>query len=416
MRSRSARAIPLLGAILAGTLFATTLQAQEAPVVIRGAKVLDGKGGTIAGNTVVVQGGRITALPKSASSGAVTYDLSRYTVLPGLIDMHDHIGTHFNGHDRMHTDGDGESLTDETLAGAGNAYTELVTGWTTIASPGAPSDAPLRDAINRGVLPGPRIHTSLEALADPKLSPDSIRAIIRERKAQGADFIKIFASASIRDGGTQTWSAEQLEAACGEAKKLGLMTMVHAHSEPAMRAVTLAGCSQIEHGVFATPDVLKLMAERGTYFDPQCGLIFSNYLGNRPKYEGIGNYNAAGFAAMEKAIPVAANVINMASKTPGLKLAFGTDAMPGAHGHNADDLVCRVQKGGQNPMDVIVSATSVNAASMGLAGQVGAIAPGLQADIIAVDGDPTRDITALQRVVFVMKGGRVYRNDTPSKR
>jgi imidazolonepropionase-like amidohydrolase len=112
---------------------------------------------------------------------------------------------------------------------------------------------------------------------------------------------------------------------------------------------------------------------------------------------------------MEKALPIAANVVRMASHTKGLKMVFGTDAVAGAHGHNADDLICRVKEAGQDPMAVIVSATSLNAESIGLGNEIGAIAPGFQADIIAVDGDPTKDITALKRVVFVMKGGRVYR-------
>ncbi len=358
--------------------------------------------------TVVVQDGRISRV--GAMHGAVTYDLSRYTLLPGLIDGHDHVGWHFNTTGRFHATGDGETVTDETLAGAGNAYVTLMAGWTTIASPGSASDAPLRDAIARGVLPGPRILTSLEPLSNATLVPDSIRALVRLRKAQGADFIKIFASASIRDGGTQTWSDEQLAAGCGEATRLGLRTMVHAHSAEAMRAATLAGCTQIEHGVFATQDVLDLMAQRGTWFDPQCSLVFTNYLDNRARYDGIGNYNAVGFASMEKALPAAANVVRMASRTRGLKLAFGTDAVAGAHGRNAEDLTCRVQKGGQAPMDVIMSATSRNAESLGLGDRTGAIAAGMEADLIAVDGDPTKDITALGRVVFVMKAGKVYRS------
>jgi imidazolonepropionase-like amidohydrolase len=334
-------------------------------------------------------------------------------VLPGLIDVHDHVGWHFNAAGRFHSTGDGETVADETLAGAGNASVTLMAGWTTIASPGSASDAPLRDAIARGLVPGPRILTSLEPLSNAALSPDSIRALVRLRKAQGADFIKIFASASIRDGGKQTWSDAQLAAGCGEATRLGLRSMVHAHSAEAMRAAALAGCTQIEHGVFATQDVLDLLAQRGTWFDPQCGLVFTNYLENRARYDGIGNYNAAGFAAMEQALPMAANVVRMARRTPGLKLAFGTDAVAGAHGRNADDLTCRVRQAGQPAMDAILSATSRNAEAIGLAERVGSIAPGMEADLIAVDGDPSTDITALRRVVFVMKGGRVYR--TPSR-
>jgi imidazolonepropionase-like amidohydrolase len=400
-------------ALVLGALFlasSSPVAAQEAPVVIRARRVLDGRGGVVDRGTVTVQGGKISQVG-AAPRGAVTYDLSRYTVLPGLIDVHDHIGWYFNKAGRFHSGNDGETPTDEAIAAAGNAYTTLMAGWTTIASPGSPADAPLRDAINRGVTPGPRIFTSLEPLSSNRLTPDSIRAIVRQRKAEGADFIKIFASASIRDGGKQTWSDEQLQAGCGEATRLGLHSMVHAHSAEAMRAATLAGCSQVEHGVFATQEVLDLMAQRGTWFDPQCGLVFHNYLDNRAKYDGIGNYNAVGFASMEKALPTAAHVVNMAWKTPNLLLAYGTDAVAGAHGRNAEDLTCRVREGGQRPMDAIVSATSLNARSLGMAGQIGAVAPGLRADLIAVDGDPTKDITALGRVVFVMKGGRVYKNE-----
>jgi len=175
-----------------------------------------------------------------------------------------------------------------------------------------------------------------------------------------------------------------------------------------MRRATEAGCTQIEHGIFATDEVLREMARRGTYFDPQCGLIFNNYLENRAKYEGIGNYNAEGFAAMERAIPLAEATIARAVKIPGLKMVWGTDAVAGAHGRNVEDLICRVQRGGQSPMAALASATSVGAEAMGMSNRIGAIAPGLEADMIAVEGDPSRDITALRRVRFVMKGGKVF--------
>ena len=381
--------------------------AQGQVTVIRTGRMLDGRGGSTSGASIVVTGSRIEAV--GATTQRATYDLSRYTVLPGLIDTHDHIGWHFNAAGRFHTASDGETSVDEAFAAAGNAWTTLLAGVTTIASPGSASDLPLRDAIARGVIAGPRILTSSEPLSSARLTPDSIRALIRRRKAEGADFIKIFASASIRDGGKQTWSDEQLAAGCGEAKTVGLRTMIHAHSADAMKAATLAGCTQIEHGVFATQETLDLMAQHGTYFDPQCGLVFHNYLDNRAKYDGIGNYNAAGFASMEQALPMAANVVRMASHTRGLKLVFGTDAVAGAHGRNAEELTCRVMDGKQDAMDAITSATSLSAEALGISGDVGAIAPGLQADIIAVDGDPTKDITALGRVVFVMKGGHVYK-------
>jgi imidazolonepropionase-like amidohydrolase len=222
--------------------------------------------------------------------------------------------------------------------------------------------------------------------------------------------IKIFASASIRDGGAQTLSDDQLEALCGEAKAQGMRTMVHAHSSASIKASVLAGCNQIEHGVFANDETLKLMADHGVYFDPQVCLVFRNYLDNRAKYEGIGNYNEEGFAAMEKAIPIATAMFTRAIHTPGLKVIFGTDAVAGAHGRNAEELVCRVQAGGQAPIDAITSATSLTAESLHMSDRIGSIAPGLEADIIAVQGDPTKDITALRHVMFVMKGGKVYKN------
>jgi imidazolonepropionase-like amidohydrolase len=291
-----------------------------------------------------------------------------------------------------------------------NAYRTLMAGVTTIQSPGDPEDKDLREFIAAGEIPGPRILTSLQPFSSTRPAPDTLRAAVRQRKEQGADVIKIFASASIRDGGAQTLSDEQLAALCGEANALGMRTMVHAHSSQSIKASVNAGCKQIEHGVFADDETLKLMADRGVYFDPQICLVFQNYLDNRPKYEGIGNYNEVGFASMEKAIPIATAMFKRALATPGLKVIFGTDAVAGAHGRNAEELICRVRAGGQSPMDALTSATSLTAESMRLGDQIGTIAPGMQADVIAVQGDPTTDITALRNVMFVMKGGVVYKN------
>ena len=205
-------------------------------------------------------------------------------------------------------------------------------------------------------------------------------------------------------------TAEQLNAACGEAHSQGLRAMVHAHAAEAMMLAVNAGCDQIEHGVFATPEVLRLMVTKGTYFSPQCGLVFRNYLENRPKYEGIGNYNAEGFASMERAVPLATAAVRNAANTPGLKLVFGTDAVAGAHGRNVEDLICRVNEAGQKPMDAIVSATSRAAESMKLGDSIGTLKAGMLADLTAVRGDVLADFTALRRVVFVMRDGRIARN------
>jgi imidazolonepropionase-like amidohydrolase len=397
--------------IFAAALFsATAMHAQSKPITIHADRVLDGRGNVIAGGTVVVEGGKITKVSKTAAPGA-TYDLKGLTLLPGLIDVHSHLTWYFNRQGRYHAGRDGDTPVQSMLSAAGNAYATLLSGVTTIQSPGSPEDHDLREWIELGQIPGPRVLTSLSPISNPNLSPDSMRAIVRQRKAQGADVIKIFASASIRDGGALTLKQEQLDAICGEAKAQGLRTMVHAHSIESIRASVQAGCDQIEHGVFADDATLKLMADHGTYFDPQICLVFRNYLDNRAKYEGIGNYNEAGFAAMGKAIPIATEMFKHALRTPGLKVLFGTDAVAGAHGRNVEELVCRVQAGGQSPLDAITSATSLDAQSLRMGDQIGSIAPGMQADLIAVRGDPTKDITALRNVVFVMKGGRIYKNE-----
>jgi imidazolonepropionase-like amidohydrolase len=382
---------------------------------IQADRVLDGRGGVLRNVRISVEGTRIAAVePNRGTTGKSgrVYDLSRFTVLPGLIDVHNHIVWHFNAKDRLHTENDGESGAQAALAAAANAYVTLTAGFTTIQSVGSPEDADLKDAMDRRGLPGPRLLTSLEPLDANTGLPDDFRRAVRERKAQGADLVKIFASKSIREGGSPTLTQEQLDAACGEAKALGLRTLVHAHSAEAIRRASLAGCTQVEHGALADDDALKLMADRGVYFDPQCGLIFQNYLENKPKYLGIENYTEAGFAAMEKAVPLAVATFRRAIATKGLKVLFGTDAVAGAHGRNAEELVCRVREGGQAASDAIISATSGAAESLGLADRIGRLAPGMEADLLAVEGDPLADITALRRVAFVMKGGWVYRNVT----
>ena len=380
-------------------------------IVLRAATVLDGRGGVRRNVDILVVGSHIARIgPRGAVlAGARLVDLGDRTVLPGLIDAHTHPVWYFNRQNRLHTANDGDTPAQSMLAATANAYAMLMAGFTTIQSVGSRSDADLRDWIATQGLPGPRILTSLDPLTDRTLSPDSLRALVRQRKAQGADLIKLFASASIREGGQQSMSDSQLVAVCGEAQALGLRTLVHAHSAAAVRAATLAGCTQVEHGIFVTQDVLTLMAQRGTYFDPQCALVFRNYLDNRNRYQGIGNYTDSGFAVMERVLPLAAADIRMALATSGLKVLYGTDAVAGAHGRNAEDLICRVERAGEAPMHAIVAATSLNAEALGLSDRIGAIAAGLEADIIAVDGDPLRDIAALRHVSFVMKGGHVMR-------
>lgn len=389
---------------------ARSAAAQGGPITIVAGRVLDGRGGSLKNATVVVDRGRILRIePRPVERP--TFSFPNGTLLPGLIDAHVHLGAYVNRNGRMHTADDLETAAQSALAGAANAHRTLLAGFTTVASIGGAEDLDLRDAIGRGEIPGPRVLTSLDPITDAGLTPEQLRGEVRRRVAAGANLIKIFASRSIRDGGAQTLSDAQLSAACGEARAAGVFAVVHAHSPESIRAATLAGCHQIEHGVFATTEVLTLMASRGTYFDPQCALIFRNYLDNRKWFQGLGNFTEEGFAAMERAIPLAVAVIRNAVATPGLKLVFGTDAVAGAHGRNAEDLVCRVRQAGQRPMDALVSATRTTAEALGLSRETGTLAAGLAADLIVVSGNPLDDITALQRVVFVMRAGQVHRHD-----
>ena len=380
-------------------------------IVIAASSLLDGNGRVLHNTRIVIEGSKIVAIDPKA--GPVDYDLRGLTVLPGWIDAHVHITWSF-GKDGKNA-GPAGTTQEAAYESATNAWVTLMAGFTTVQSVGSPTDVPLRDAISKGTLPGPRILTAIEPLigqAEKSGTPDEIRAYVRKQREAGADLIKIFAANS-PGRSAMTLSQEQLNAACDEAKKLGLRTLVHAYKD-AVRAATLAGCTQVEHGVGAADDDLKLMASKGIYLDPQAGMVWSNYLLNKTKFVGTPGYSNSleGFAGMEKLIPTYREFMQRAVKIPGLKIVFGTDALAGSHGRNAEEFIDRVLNCGVQPMAAMVSANSLGAEAMGMADQIGSIAPGLQADIIALDGDPLKDITAVRRVVFVMKGGIVYKNSS----
>jgi imidazolonepropionase-like amidohydrolase len=380
------------------------LSAQAADVTIRARAIVDGTGQVIPGTVVTVRDGKITRV--GTAGGPVTIDLGTATLLPGFIDTHVHIGWHFGADGRFAS---GQEPADQAaLYAAENAFVTLMAGFTTVQSVGALSDKPLREAIRRGILPGPRLLSSLGQISNPKLTPDEIRQQVRKTKADGADLVKIFASASIRDGGVPTLTQEQVDAACGEARAQGLRSMVHAHSPEAMMRAARARCTTVEHGALATPEALKLLADRGVFFDPNIGLVTQNYLENKKRFLGIGNYTEEGFASMEKGLALKDKMFPAALKTPGLKMPMGTDAVAGAHGQNMREVVERV-KSGQSIPDAIRSLTSISAASMGLEKEIGTIAPGFAADLVAVSGNPLEDVNALRQVVFVMRAGTVYR-------
>jgi imidazolonepropionase-like amidohydrolase len=377
--------------------------------------VFDGKGGVVRNVRLVIEGTKIIAVRTGdlRNAGPVDYDLRGLVVMPGWIDAHVHLSWSFGP--------DGKNLNEESgtpeaaYRTASNAWLTLMAGFTTVQNVG--SAIALRDAIARGLLPGPRILTGTEPLmgrGEQTGTPDEIRAYVRKQKHAGADLIKIYAAGGMLQG-PMTMSQEQLNAVCGEARRLGLRTLVHAYRD-AVPAAARAGCSQIEHGLGATDEDLKLLAEKGTYLDPQAGLLIETYLLNKDRYVGTPFFpaNLEAFETMKSILPANHELIKRASKIRGLRIVFGTDAVAGAHGRNAEEFICRVRDCGVDPMTALISANSLGAEALGLAGEIGSIAPGFDADIIALDGDPLKDISAVRRVVFVMKGGAVYKNLAPS--
>jgi imidazolonepropionase-like amidohydrolase len=388
----------------AALLFAGAAAGQEA-ITLRAGTLIDGKGGVTNDAVVVIEGSRIARL--GGEPQGTVHDLSKLTVLPGLIDTHVHISSHF-GKDGRYSN-EGESPAQFILYAMENAYRTLMAGFTTVQSIGAPQDLDLRDAVARGIVPGPRILTSIRPANESTGGPDEIRAFVRAVAKEGADLVKIFASKSIREGGAQTMTDAQIQAGCDEARKLGLRSWVHAHAASAMKAASLAGCTAVTHGSQGTDEVFAILAERGTYFEPNIGLVSQNYLAHKSRYFGIGNYNEEGFAFMERNIPVKLDMYRRAMEHEKLKLLMGTDATAGAHGRNAEEIIYRMEKAGQKAMDALAGSTSLAAEALGLGDKVGSIAPGMEADLIGLVGNPLEDPTALRRVAFVMKGGKIFR-------
>ena len=386
------------------------IAAAQEDLILRTDRLIDGRGNVLENRDIAVLDGAIAGFFERDSDTVVDYDLTGLTVLPGLIDTHVHVGWHFDPDGKLHDDDD-EPGEISALYAAGNAYAMLMAGFTTVQSLGSDVDKHVRDAVAQGALPGPRILTSLRSISARTGSVEDIRRFVRAQKNRGADVIKVFASASIRDGGGPTMSQEQLDAACGEARALGLRSVVHAHGPESARRSVLAGCTTIEHGALLDREVMSLMAERGVYFDPNTHLIFQNYFDNKVRYLGIGNYDEEGFRQMELAVPSVLEVFKQGLRIPGLKMVFGTDAVAGAHGNNIEELIYRVQVGGQDPHEAILSATSLAAASLELGDDIGALEKGMTADLIAVEGNPLEDITALRRVRFVMKSAKVVKNE-----
>lgn len=394
-------------ALLSAVSFVPNLAQAQNRVVLQTGLLLDGKGGALHNQQIVIEDGRIVSI--GPGNLKPDYDLNNLTLMPGWIDTHIHLQWHMDANHKAVAGG--ASPEEMELYTEADAWMTLQGGFTTVQSVGSPFDKPVRDHVNEGVLPGPRILTSLIQIqgsggsdSQHAWTPDELRAIVRKNKADGADVIKLFATSGLGSGGGQTMTREQIEAVCSEAKAVGLRSVVHAIGDSGARDAVLAGCTSIEHGTFLKDETLKLMVQRGTTFDPNL-LVLHNYLDNRASF----NFTDAQLKIIQSGIAPTIDVLRRA-RALGVKIVFGTDAVAGSHGRNAEEFIYRVKEAGEMPMDAIVSATSASADALGMGDGIGTIAPGYQADLVAVKGDPLTDITAVRNVVFVMKAGKVVEN------
>lgn len=376
-------------------------------VVLQTSVLLDGRGGVLHNQQIVIEGGRIMSV--GPGNLKPDYDLRGLTLMPGWIDTHIHLQWHMDANHKAVAGG--VSPEEMELYTAADAWMTLEGGFTTVQSVGSTFDKPVRDHVNEGALPGPRILTSLIQIqgssggAEPHAwTPEELREIVRKNKADGADVIKLFATSGLGAGGGQTMTKEQIEAVCSEAKAVGFRSVVHAIGDAGARDAVLAGCTSIEHGTFLKDETLKLMVQRGTTFDPNL-LVLHNYLDNRASF----TFTDTQLKTIQGGIAPTIDVLRRA-RALGVKIVFGTDAVAGSHGRNAEEFIYRVKEAGEKPMDAIVSATSASADALGMGDKIGTIAPGYLADLVAVKGDPLTDITAVRNVVFVMKGGEVIKS------
>jgi len=400
-------------------------------IVIHAGHVLDVKTGKLlADQTVVIEDGKIVSLqPASdarANANTVRIELPNATILPGLIDAHTHLTMDpMFGYAEL-----GISVPREALIGAKNARLTLNAGFTTVRNVGAGgyTDVALRDAIDAGGIPGPRMLVSGPPLGitgghcDDNLLPfeyhhvadgvaDGIAAVqqkVRQNIKYGADLIKVCATGGVLSKGddpqASQYTLEEMKAIVADAHRLGRKVAAHAHGAQGILWATQAGVDSIEHGSYIDDAGIAEMKKNGTYLVPTL------YLGDWFLENAERNHVPDFYLTKAKAVmPVARKNIARAFAS-GVKVAFGTDAAVYPHGLNAHEFAVMV-KLGLTPLQAIQAAT-INAADLlGWSGKVGTLDAGAWADIVAVDGDPLKDVTALEHVKFVMKGGEVVKND-----
>lgn len=418
---------------VAGISLMTPGYAQEKMTVIRAGTLIDGTGAAPLKDAVIlVQGERIVkvgaglAIPRNAE----VVDLSAKTVLPGFIDAHTHI-TSQNGSERT-IDRMSATGADFSLVGAINAKRMLMAGFTTVRDLGSTgfADLAIKHAIERGDFPGPRMFVSLFIISatgghgDPTngdnpffetTAPDGVangadelRAKVRWLVKYGADQIKFAATGGGLSKGdnpqSQTYSDEEMRALIEEAHRLKRKVATHAHGTDGIKAAVRAGVDSVEHGIYLDEDACRLMVEHGTYFVPTLWIVDEYF--DRYQIWKIPPYAHEKISAF---IPIAKKSVDMAIRMH-VKIALGTDAGVGEHALAAKEFAAYVNHG-MTPMQAIEAGTANAAKLIGHYEDFGSVEAGKFADLVAVDGDPLENIKVLQTVKFVMKEGKVYRND-----
>ena len=383
--------------------FLFTLPAIAQDTVLKTRLAVDGQGNPIHDALIVVHDGRIASVQPNGRipQGAREVDLTKFTVMPGLIDMHVHIAAHFDESSR-------ERPSIAAFWAADNARKYLESGFTTLRSLGASNfvDIDLRNAINSGLVPGPRLFVSGEPLSEYAVKPAEgegpMREYVRKQVAANVDVIKIFGSLSSRAGGGPTYTLEQLKAAVDEAHKAGKPVAVHAHAAEAVRRAILAGADTVEHGALMDDAVIDLLVQKQVVYVPNLYLA-EYYLANGQKF----HFNEEQLRYTRDFMKPRAEAFAKALTKQAL-IVFGTDAAAGMPGHTAPEFERRVALG-MSTKQAIAHATGIPAKVLGMGDKIGDLKPGMFADIIAVEGNPLDDIKALGRVAFVMKDGKIYR-------
>jgi imidazolonepropionase-like amidohydrolase len=431
-----AKLVALVAGLSALSLAAAAAVAAPRTTVIKAAHLFDGKSDQVVSpGTVVVQDGKIVAAGTKVAepAGAEIIELGDATLLPGLIDAHTHLTFEASSDwKKDELDRFKKPIPQIALEAAGNARRTLLAGFTTVRDLGSSDlvDIGLRNAINEGAVIGPRMLVAVNAISargghcdgtagyrpgllkEPGIEdgvadgPDQVRAAVRFNAKHGADVIKVCASGGVLSLTDKVDSPQltqgELDALVSEAHALGRRTAAHAHGAEAAKRAVRAGIDSIEHGSFVDDEGLDLMKQKGTF------MVYTPVLCINARLKSAGA--PANIVAKAEAATAAAEKMVKRALAKGVAIAFGSDAAVCPHGSQVAQFADMVRIG-MKPLAALRSATSVDARLLGIDDKLGALEPGKLADVIAVPGDPARGVTAMEKVLFVMKDGVVYRND-----